>query len=895
VFSSLTETYRRLLVRWVEAVCRRASIVALASLLATVGAGYYFTANIAINTDVSDMLSPELEFRKLSRALSEAFPQFSDNILVVIDGQTPDLAQDGADALREKLVSEPGLFGDVYDPAGDPFFRRNGLLYLETDELADLGDRLAEAQPFLGKLWRDPSLRGLAGMLELAITESLKGKDAIRIEPVLDAMAETARAQAKGTFHTLSWHDLMLEDPAGKEGGDTRRLLLIQPALNFGTLAPAEAAMSRLRQIARELKMDPDHGLRVRLTGSAALSHEEFQSVEQGMGLAGVLSLVLVLGLLLGCFRSARMVIATLITLIMGLIWTAAFAIAAVGQLNLISVAFAVLFIGLSVDFGIHFGLRYLEEADGGADHARALARAASGVGLGLGLAAVAAAIAFYSFWPTDYLGLAELGLIAGTGMFIAFFANLTVLPAFLTLMPPRPNANRFAAAGRAGRMRSRILKGVQSNARPVLLAAALAGIGGLVLLPQARFDFDPLNLKDRNTESAATLFDLMDDPRTSPHTITILAADLGRAKLLAASLEKLAPVEEAETLSGYVPGEQDEKLELIETMGLFLAPSLSATDRARSPTHAQNRAAMASLTSMLQRLAAASQTPNANEAADSARRLLAALSALGDKEFTVSELQNRMLAGLDGRLERLRDALLAEPVTLDSLPKAIRDRQVTADGRARITVYPKEDMRDRAALVRFVTAVRKAAPLATGSSVVMLEAGNAVLRAFREAAVLALVAISLLLVLSLRSVSDTAQIFAILVLAVVLTAASTVVAGIAFNFANVIVLPLLFGLGVAGGIHLVLRNREAAGASDGGPGGGPGGGLGGGLGGTSTPRAVAFSALTTIGSFGSIALSSHPGTSSMGVLLTLSITLTLGCTLLVLPAWLATSRRSNP
>ncbi len=152
MIDAFLETCREGLVRWVDGVHRRALGVVLLSLAATIGAGVYFAGNVRINTDTSDMLSPELAFRRHSQELSDAFPQFSDNILLVIDADTPDLADDAALALAKRLRAKPKLFGDVYDLAGEPFFRANGLLYRDKDELAELSDRLAGAQPFLGAI-----------------------------------------------------------------------------------------------------------------------------------------------------------------------------------------------------------------------------------------------------------------------------------------------------------------------------------------------------------------------------------------------------------------------------------------------------------------------------------------------------------------------------------------------------------------------------------------------------------------------------------------------------------------------------------------------------------------------------------------------------------------------
>ena len=846
--------WRRALVRWVEFTARFALWVVLAAGVITAAAGAYVAGNFSINTSVTDMLSPDLPFRRQSQALSEAFPQFSDNIVVVIDGVTADLADDGAASLAGLMRQRPDLYGAVHDPAGDSYFRRNGLLYLDEGELSDLGDRLAEAQPYLGKLWRDPSLGGLGGMLGLAIDEIVGNPGTpppIELDTFLNAMAEVAEAQDRGKFRPLSWRRLMSGDE-----GPKRRILLIQPALDFGSLRPAEKAMKSIRRLAAEAGLDAGHGVRVRLTGSAALATEELQSVEDGMGLAGVLSLGLVIGLLFAGLGSVRLALSVLITLIMGLVWTAGFAFAAVGQLNLISVAFAVLFIGLSVDFGIHFGLRYTEGIEGGRDHRGALGEAAEDVGGALTLAAVAAAIAFYSFSATDYLGLAELGQIAGTGMFIALFANLTVLPALLSLMPPA------SGPGDGKRVPKGLFRG---PARAVAAGALVLGVGAAVVASWARFDFDPLNLKNGETESVSTLFDMMEDSRTSPYSITVLSPDLIAARELAAKLGRLDLVEGTETLADYVPTGQDEKLDIIASMALFLTPALAV--RPADKPVLDRPAAAARLLGKLRLLGALSDGP----VPAAARRLEAALSALAGAgaEGRLAEFESRLLSSLPGRLDALRQSLDAGPVAIGDLPDGLRQRSVAADGRARITVYPKENLHDREALERFVAAVRGLSPDATGSPVVILEAGNTVLAAFRDAALIAVISIALLLAVLLRSVRDTFLVFAPLTLAALLTVAASVVLDLPFNFANVIVLPLLFGLGVAGAIHLVVRERSEGARSLA----------------TSTPRAVVFSALTTIGSFGAIALSGHPGTSSMGMLLTIAVSLSLGCTLVVLPA----------
>ncbi len=863
--------YIRLLVGWVDLVRRFAALVTVAAVAATVACGWYVASNLAIDTSTTDMLSPELPFRQDSKRLDRAFPQFVDNIVVVIDAATADQADDAAAELTARLGRQPEIFRAVLDPAGDPFLRRNGLLFLEPDELAELIDRLASAQAFLGTLWRDPSLRGLFKVLGLALEEEAGDAAPVEIGIVLGAIAATVEDQIAGRPGILSWREIMEGKTLGP--ADRRRVIVVQPVLDYGSLLPAKTAIDAIRRVARDLGPVSRTGVRIRLTGSAPLAEEELESTLQGMEFAALLSLVLVISLLFWGLRSPRMAGATIATLLMGLIWTAGFATAAVGRLNLISVAFAVLFIGLSVDFGIHFALRYREALDRGTGHAEALAQAAGGAGGALTLCAFAAAIGFLSFLPTDYLGLAELGLISGGGMFIALFANLTVLPAILSLAPPPPLAPE--ALGPAG---SFTLQAVMHKPRRVIAGAIAAAVIAGALLPQARFDFDPLNLKDPDTESVSTLFDLMGDKDAPPYSLTVLADSLDAAIALGARAGRLDEVRDTVTLASLVPKAQEEKLLMIESAALFLLPAFAEERRPPSADAAARRRAVSSFRRKLAAFIAAAGPAAAPGTVASARRLAGALARLDAGRLPgaagLAEMERRLLASLPARLDALRLSLDAGPVTLGGLPERLRRRHVAANGEARLEIFPREDLRDRARLVRFVDAVRTLAPRVTGSPVTILEAGRVVVNAFLQAAVISVVLISLLIAVLLRRLHDVLLVFLPLALAALLTIAMSVLLDIPFNFANVIVLPLLFGLGVASGIHLVLRAREASDYT--------------GLLVTSTPRAVVFSALTTIGSFGSIALSSHPGTSSMGILLTIAITATLVCTLVVLPALLA-------
>jgi hypothetical protein len=396
---------------------------------------------------------------------------------------------------------------------------------------------------------------------------------------------------------------------------------------------------------------------------------------------------------------------------------------------------------------------------------------------------------------------------------------------------------------------------------------AALAGVASLLALPDVTFDFNPLNLKDPQSESVRIFNALAADPETSPHVVDVLEPTLEEADALAARLEALPEVEEALTLTSFVPEAQEQKLELIDSLAFYLGPTLSAADSATPTGPEARRAAVA-------RLRAALENPAAS--APGAERLAAALEALGREpsDAALMKLEARLTGTLPGLLERLRQGLEAGPVTLDDLPAGLRDQWVNEQGQARVLVRSAAPITDNAGLEAFASAVLDEAPDATGTPIVVLEGGREVVSAFREASILALAVITILLVIVLHEVRDLFFVLAPLALAVLFTAATAVLLGLELNFANVIVLPLLLGLGVSGAVHVVMRWREEGRPRD--------------LAATSTPRAVLFSALTTVASFGSLAISDHLGLASMGLLLTIAIFWSLVCNLLVLPSMLA-------
>ncbi len=426
--------------RVVRLSTRHAWVVIAAFLIAAVLAGGYVARHIAINTDSSKLLSSSLPWRQQEIKLNALFPQRTDLIVAVIDGTTPEAADEAANALANALAPQTNLFRTVTRPDGGAFFARNGILFLSVEDLQRNMDELIKAEPFLGTLALDPTLRGILG----AVSQSLEGvrlkKTTLEdIEPAVSGIADALEKVERGQHPAFSWRRLI--SGHAPEPSDLRRFVNIQAVLNYGDLEPGGEATKAVRAAIAKLGLTPDRGVRVRLTGSVPLSDEEFSTIADGAALNGMVTIVVVLLILWLALKQTRIILAVLINLAVGLSFTAAVGLTMVGALNLISVAFAVLFIGLGVDFGIQFSVRYRAERFQDRHLLEALETTGLGVARPLLLAAASIAAAFYSFLPTAYVGLSELGLIAGTGMIIAFFTTVTLLPALLAVLKPTGEA----------------------------------------------------------------------------------------------------------------------------------------------------------------------------------------------------------------------------------------------------------------------------------------------------------------------------------------------------------------------------------------------------------------------------------------------------------------------
>src|SRR6056297_3038955 len=860
--------------RWLTGVTRHPLLVLAGCLVFTLLAGLATAKLLGVNSDPIAMLDEDLPFRQTDERLRAEFPNLDNNLLAVVEAPTPEQATLAARQVQRELAALPEVVNSVSWPAGSEFFARNGLLFLSLEELEALSERLTAAQPLLGRLARQTDAAALFELLT-QIAERNPGGDSISSGVTLDRLhgqvAEAIDAGLTGAPEVLSWQRLLSDGDASEDRA--RQILLINPVLDHDRVLAAREVMERMNEM--RARLDLEQGpVRVRFTGSAALSFEEMRSVIEGAGLTGILAFIAVSIVMLAGLRSVSLSLIALVNLALGLVITAGFAAVVIGRVNLISVSFVVLYIGLGVNYAVHYLLRYREiaqlEPAGRTAAIRATISAGRFLLYPLTLSAVTTALGFFAFVPTAFSGIAELGLIAGVAMMVTLLLSYTALPAMLALVRPRI-AGSPPAHDRGWRQ---YLELPLQRRKLVLGLGILLIIAALPALPQLRFDSDPLNVRDPQSESVVTIRELLAGGQAGYRNIQVLMDDASATETMRQRLAELPTVARAVSLQSFIPDDQDEKLFMLDDLGWVLGPDVVGADWETDPVSADSLAVAArTLTDALSQSNEPASNPDSLSA--SLARLLRALDGPGATQ-AAARVNQTLTAGMQPTLGRLSQGLQATaPVAVDDLPAWLVEQWRGRQGARLLQVFPAVDVLDFDRQAEFTEQVLAVAgDRATGGPVIQLEAGRAITSAFRQALVMAVIGISILLLVTLRQPLAAAKVMAPLALGGLLTVAAMVLIDLPFNFANVVALPLLLGVAVDNGIHLVTRHRAGL-LPDGN------------VLKTATARAIVVGAMITAGGFGNLAFSPHSGTASLGIILAMGLALMVVATLLFLPAML--------
>ncbi|MEM9061741.1 MAG: MMPL family transporter [Pseudomonadota bacterium] len=810
-----------------------------------------------INADSSKMLSPDLPDQRRALELSAAFPQLKQSIVVVVRSRQSDVADLATAELVKALGQEKATIRDVYAPSADPFLATHGFLYQDTDEVDSAMTRLSASSNLLAKLREDQTVPGFITALDdaRALAERAElGPESL--DRLFAEAAATIRGQITGSRHVFGWSSILADE---SEGSRATRLITVTPELDLSRLSPARPALRTIAEAIDSLPPELVNEVDIGVTGEPALRAEEMQSVVGTIGLSLGLSLILVAAMLWIGLRSPTRAALAFASLVVTLVLTTGFAGFAIGSLNLISIAFIVLMVGLGIDFAIHILSHVSELERHGTQMPDAIRMTGRRLGFALLLSAATTSLAFLAFGTTNFLGMAQLGIIGGVGVLIACAVSMTLIPAVLALRPLTATTAVHERSRRGPKVDGIIAPGV-------ILVIACAAIWPA---SEVRFDPDPMELRNPDAPSVRAFNLLASDPDTTPYRASILVPDDDAAGETVANFANREGIGAVISLADLVPEEQDEKLTLLD----IAAPSI---DHALSgdPTDLRQRDSVVEQDPLV----VFADALKSAQSSDGSKALEQALSDYLDLRSPASDraLQIDLFRAFPLLTSRLDAMLAADYVDREILPSAMNERFVAPDGQQRVEIVPEYDLRDPVRLSEFAEMVRDIAPNAAGGPIQLEAAGRTVSEAMLHATLLAALATGLLAWLGTGRLLDAIAILGPLVVAGILIAAASVILDMPFNYANVIVLPLLIGIGVDSGIHIALREGRAPGA----------------VFATSTPRAVVFSALTTMAAFGTLALSDHRGTASMGVLLAIAMCAAVVSVMALTPTVIRWTRR---
>ncbi len=861
------------------------------ALAAAVAAASLAVAAWGLRLDASHgELIADADFYRRYRAFVAEFGDDWEDCLVVIEAGADEEARrrprEFADDLAARLAADRKHLRRVEHRVETAALARAGLHYLEPEALRTLASRLRTSGPALADLAAAPSLD--AALIRLA-TEVRAGLEKGAGEPgearplveLVEALGRASRGEPAEPPGPGAWLPAGVA-AAAADGyyatGDGSLLLVVaDPEEEAGALDPTARSLVAIRgHLAAARAAHP--GVRAGLTGRPVLNADEMGTAFRDTTFTTAIAVVLVAGLFAVSCRGIGPGVLVVLVLAAALAWTLGAATLAVGRLNLLSIVFFVVVVGLGVDFPIHLHARDREERAAGTWVGEAVVHAARETGPGLVTAAATTAVAFLAVGLADFRGIRELGLISAMGVVLALASAVLLWPAYVAIVsrhgaapPPRVRMPGVEALARAALW-----------PRPVLLLAALATAVLAPGLARVSFDGNLLRLQAEGIESVEWERRLLGSGDVSTWFGVVLARSPEEAREKRARLlERRDAVSRVDAAVGFLPARPPEETQaaVAEVVAALPAPG-------RTPAAALGLAgATADLADAVSALAetlleagtpeAAGLAGRADRAgtglAEAASRLRAGGSRTGRG---LSDFGGRWLAGVRDGLARLREMAAAPPPTLDDLPPQVRRRFLSPRGVHLLQVYPREDIWDPAARERYLEALYAVDPEATGVPVQVHEATRRMARGYRDAALWAGAAILALLLLHFRD--PVRAVFAItpLLLGAAWTLGLMGWLGIPWNLANLMAIPLLLGIGVDTGVHLLHRGLRGEGAAA--------------VLRTSTGHAVALSAATTALSFGTLVLAGHRGLRSLGLVLALGVTATLLAGMLVLPALLA-------
>jgi hopanoid biosynthesis associated RND transporter like protein HpnN len=882
--------------------------VLLLCLAAAVWASFYTVQHLEFVASRNALTSHDKRYIQLDEEYADEFVGI-DQLVVVVEPRDVQQGKDFVTRLAEILTRDTAHVQEVFYRIDTSSLEGKKLLYLSAEDLRSLQDNLEEYRDLVHDLTTAPGLNTLFRAINQQVSSGMVShfvSGFLGLDSPTNSPEETGEQKPpKITFlksllqemeHALSSADYGYHSPwADFFGGtdelsdngylvsDNRRFVFVEvePKEDSSGLSEGTESIAAIRQAVRDLKHDFP-GLEAGVTGTKAINNDDMVGAQSNSNLAAVISLVGITLLYLLFFKRISHPLLIVAALTIGLAWTMGFITLTVGHLTIITAFVAPILIGLADDFGVHFVTRYEEERDQGLDAAGALTAVFVHAVPAISAGAFTTALAFFAVMFADFRGMQELGWITGGGLLLSLVATVTCLPALLVICERhRPwevvrGGRTFLTGTFAG------LGTLIERARwPLLTLLGLVTLGSLIVLPTVSFDYNLLNLQARGTESVKWEKRIIANSERSSWNALATAPTPADAMRKAAAFKALSSVETVESVASLIPSDQEERLPLVRSLQPLLSdlpPTLA------SPAPVDVPDLQRTLDKLKLKIREENdewdpqKKPSEDELSEVHQSLLTVIDHLqrlpeNDAREALERFQQPLFLDFQDKWALLRNNVNpAGPITLADIPLQLKSRFVSQDEKKfLLQIYPKKNIWDREPLEEFISQLRQVDPDIAGSPVTGYESIKAMKEGYVEGGMYALIAIVLVTFFTLRRVEDTLLAMLPLALGMLWTTGWMWLFGLRFNLANLITVPLIIGIGVENGIHLVHRFREE----------GEGGPI---LVEGSTGQAVALFSLTTMIGFGSLMVARYYGIFSMGLLLTVAVGSVLVASLTVLP-----------
>ena len=864
-------------------------VLSVSLILAALSIGVTAT-NLQFNTLREDLISKDMKFHALYQQYRERFKDF-DGMIVVVEGEQPEIMKRFADQLVDRLHNQPEISSEIYYKVDTSYFKDKSLLFLERDALEQLADKLRSRQDFLEGLNASPGLNTLLKSLnheistgvvdslltDLLGTEDEEEDDTADLGLLISLLGQMSRHVEGNAEYRSPWGNFLAEDNnALREDGylvsDDGSLLfiLLNPQETEGDFAGSKNAIDGIRSIAKELAPDfPE--ITVGMTGGEVISSDEMFTTHSDVKNASKYALIGVALLFMIFYRGVTEPLLAVFTLLVSIAWAMGYTTLVVGHLNIISVVFTTILIGLGIDFGIHILCRYREERRLGNGVCLAMRNTLQQTGRGNLAGAVTTAIAFGAMVFTDFVGIVELGIIAAGGIVLCWLGMVLLLPALISLEERwrKPEHTQPARVEK----RDAWFERMYSHYYVIIFVFLGVLIGCGYASKDLYFDYNLLNMQAKGTEAVHFEMKIIENAKRASWNAALIADNLQDAKAKYRVLKAMPSVGKVESLLMAIPDNQEARIEEVKMLAPLI-DSFEAQPKDEPFSLEALRDTLNKIRFKFRKKEKEGEQDKVYEASRQARQLEVVLKNTDPKTATklLQGFSQTLFVDYRNKIADLKRSVHPDPVNEDDLPQDLKDRFVSTDGKYLLLVYPDINIWEREAMEKFLYEMRTIDPDVTGNAVHMFESSRLMIDAYIRAGLYALAAIFLYLMLTLRNIRTTLLVLLPTLAGAILTLGLMRLTGVQFNLANLVILPLILGIGVVDGVHILHRNREEP-------------ECGKNVISKSTGQAVILTSLTTMIGFGSLMVADHQGVYSVGLVLTLGVGSCMITSITLLPA----------